>query len=413
MILLLLFMAGASALVANVSILNQTNVVERFPNLANRVRCQNITDIYLQPLLVAADDAVLPPITFFQSQRVVNGLDDCSALTFAFSGIRMKSFSNPTSITVMFMRGDGEGGGPGSLLYRKSLPWATNDQMWQKDYLALPWTYEVTLQWNEVGDDGVTRLDFRSPAFLPPLQRFWLAFYCTAPQQIGTGFRLNAMYWVTLNNLTGSTPLRPQLFGGVPNRDFLFRDVNNLLKFGFTNWTTAKAYETVAGIVPSTNNLAWSLFFTCNVSAVPTFAPVESPTLGPTAPIAPTASPTQTPTSNATNNRTEWNITARVRDLKGGEIALIVVVPLTLLLASLFIFAILRRRRRQAQKKRLVMIPSRPGPALQEVELEHFRDYTLISLESSERETPSQSGPESRLVDSVYPSVIVTTDEEA
>jgi hypothetical protein len=102
-----------------------------------------------------------------------------------------------------------------------------------------------------------------------------------------------------------------------------------------------------------------------------------------------------------------------VRDLKGGEIALIVVVPLTLLLASLFIFAILRRRRRQAQKKRLVMIPSRPGPALQEVELEHFRDYTLISLESSERETPSQSGPESRLVDSVYPSVIVTTDEEA
>jgi hypothetical protein len=394
----------------NISIVDQSNVVERYPNLANRVRCQNITDIYLSPLVMAADDAILPAPGFFQSRGVAGGLEDCYALTFSFSAIRTKSFSNPQSLTVLFYRSDGPSGGPGSVIYQKTVPWATNDYMWQRDYLSLPWSYEVTLQWNELGDDGVTRLNFRDPSMLQPRQRFWMAFYCTVPQQQGTGFRLNAMYWVTLNNSTNSTP-------GSWGREFLFRDTQNLYKYGFSNWTLGSTYEAVAGILPTTNNLAWRLFFTCLAQTSPTPAPVEIPTLPP--PTTTSITPkNETNSTDAPNGTT----TKQGRPYSSTGIALGVALPMTLLIIGLCVWLVvarLRKRRlvRQRQQQNIMNHPaSRATVGSMGVDqYDQFHEYNLVELEDSGISSGGGGGVSSgpTMLDKVYDTTINTgTDEE-
>jgi hypothetical protein len=184
------------------------------------------------------------------------------------------------------MRHDEKTGAPGETFYKKTLPWPSNNYEWASDYISIPWQTLIALQWHELADDGVTRFDFRNASFLPPETTFWFSFYATVSQHINSIFRMNSMYWVTLNNNTGSTPAEQTLYGK-KNHDFVFRDASNLLHYDFVNWTTAAIVQPVMRIVPTTNNLAWSLSFTCDVSTQPTMAPTQSPTTAPTSTTAP------------------------------------------------------------------------------------------------------------------------------
>jgi len=405
------FLVLSRSAVVNISIVDQINPVEPYNvvNLANRVQCQNITDIYLSPLLIAADDAIVPPLTFFQSKGIVGGLNDCSALTFSFSAIRTRSFSNPRSLTIVFFRSDGQNGTPGSVIYQKTLPWATNDYMWQRDYIGLPWTYDVTFQWNEVGDDGVTRLNFRDVRLMAPQSRFWVAFYCTVPREPGAGFRQNAMYWVTLNNKTNSS-------SSTWASDFVFRDAQNLLGNNFVNWTTARVYEASTGIIPATNNLAWSLYFTCNTVSAPSFAPVEVPTPSPTStPTAPSAIETGAPTRNETNS-SEVNVTTSSHvPFNGVAVALAIVIPLTILTCGAclcWLLALLKRRRIAKRKGGQTRVATRAVVGSMGVEYDQFREYNMVALDDSGMSTSTSTTTKQTILDGVYDSMIATTTDE-
>jgi len=352
----------------NVSFLNQTNAAERWPNLLNCVRCQNVTDYFGQPLLMAADDAVAPPLGYFQARGVAGGLAECTSLSVVVSAIRTRSVHNPQSVTLRFMRDAAPAAPvpptttttaaaslPGEVFYQKTVPWPANDYLWQQDWLGFPWPYRFTLQWNELGDDGVTRFNFRDPLFLPPGRRFWFGFFCTVDQEARSATRLNAMFWVTLNNATGSTPPSTALLGGSAaagaNRDFAYRDTTNLYQRGWTNWTTATAVEPVFFIQPTTNNLAWQLYFTC--LGVP---PTEAPSEAPSAPLAartdppgkssvPTAPPAPTPDAN----RSEWNRSwTGGGGASGATVALAVVLPLSAVLACACLVGAACRWRKRA-----------------------------------------------------------------
>jgi hypothetical protein len=135
------------------------------------------------------------------------------------------------------------------------------------------------LQFNELGDDGVTRFNFRDTAnFMRVAETIWVAFYATLPLHMDQRNVFNTMQWNTLNNVTGSSILQSLLAdGATPNRNFMFRDASNFLNNGFTQWTTAVPVEQAMQIPVTTNNMAWAVSFQCQRSVVPTAVPT-SPT---------------------------------------------------------------------------------------------------------------------------------------
>lgn len=303
--------------------------------------CQNITDKYRFPLLQAADDAVQPTITYLESQNVLNGVRDCDAMIFSFMTIRTKNDLNPTSITIELYRHNMTTTKPGTLFYKKTLPWPTNNYRWQSDYIAIPWRSVIILQLNELGDDGHTRFNFHNDSFLPGGETFWFSFYVAVSQHLNSAFRMNSMYWVTLNNETGSTPV-VLLPGETKNHDFVFRDVVDLLHYNFVEWTTATLVEPVMEITPTTHNLAWTLELSCEVSTRPTSAPTSSPTDTPTSlTLEPT---TAAPTSDATN--------VTIIEYGHGYIIASVMLPVLFIAASIvtFIFVIRRKHNDKNEK---------------------------------------------------------------
>lgn len=285
----------------NVTVLDQTNQLERWPDLTQHLRIQNITDIAGQPLLVVADDVVLPDTNFFQAQGVAQGLVDCQSMTVLFSGVRLKSFSNPSSVTMQLMWHDEalRTASARQVFYQKSWAWPSNDFMWQRDYHALPWPFELTLRSGELGDDGVTRFHFRDSRFLAPLRRFWVALYATMPQQQTAGQRLNALYWITQSAQHNATPLGEPLYGGASNLPFQARVVDPLgilrAPAQLKNWSNASDMLAWTGPVAPTGQMAWRLFFQCHVPALPTAEPTAVPTGAPT--LAPTREPATTPSA--------------------------------------------------------------------------------------------------------------------
>jgi hypothetical protein len=141
----------------NITFLEQRNAKQRYPNLRNKVQCQNITDMWGTPVLEAADDAFLPSLSFFQSHNVTGGVNDCSALTFSWTTIRTENDQAPLFLTISFMRNNVSGttntSRPATSIppfYKKTLHWPTNNYMWYSDLKNLPWQSEATFQLNEV-----------------------------------------------------------------------------------------------------------------------------------------------------------------------------------------------------------------------------------------------------------------------
>lgn len=340
--LLLIFVVIVVADVSrNITVLNQTNAYERYPNLINRIMCQNITDKYRSPLLVAADDVVIPPFSYFQSLNILRGIRDCSAMQFGFTTIRTKNDLNPKSITLELMRHDDASQSPGTTFFKKTFPWPSNNIDWLHDYIAMPWQSMIVLHLNELGDDGVTRFNFHDPDFFPA-QRVWFSFYATVSQHINSQFRMNSMYWVTLNNHTGTVSTRAS--SDEKNYDFMFRDPADLLHYNFVNWTQARLIEPVMRIEPTTNNLAWTLSFTCAVSTQPTHAPTT-----PTPTLAPTILITPAPTRN------DSNLTQH-RDYDPVHLAIGIALPLTLISCCIIVWCCclyrrMKQRRAQTTKK--------------------------------------------------------------
>lgn len=283
----LVFVTNGATDFRSVNIVTQQNAPERYLDTRNRIRCQNITDVYPSPVQEAADDFVVPLPTWFELKGVAHGLSDCSAMSFALETIRTRSDHDPSSITITLWKHDPLTKKPGESFYKKTLPWPSNNYLWKSDPRGTPFVSIIKLQYNELGDDGKTRFDFRNPAFLPSATTFWFSFYATVPQhQSSLGFTMNAMYWRVLNNLTNSSPHEVFLHNGLENHDFVWRDVGNYANYGYEQWVSGELIEERIRLTQTTHNLAWTVYFECLVTDLWTDPPTQKPS------SAPTSSPT-------------------------------------------------------------------------------------------------------------------------
>lgn len=358
-VLFLIVLVKAATDFRNVNIVTQQNAPERYPDPKNRIRCQNITDVYPSPVQEAADDFVVPLPTWFELKGVTHGLSDCSALSFALETIRTRSDHDPSSVTINIWKHDPLTKRPGESLYKKTLPWPSNNYLWKSDPRGTPFVSIFKLQYNELADDGKTRFDFRNPAFLPSATTFWFSFYATVPQhQSSLGFTMNAMYWRVLNNLTNSSPHETFLHAGQENHDFVWRDVGNYANYGYEDWVSGELIEERIRLTQTTHNLAWTVYFECLVTDLWTDPPTQKPT----------TSPTQTPTQ-ATEAPTLQilNESERIgyRDLVVG-----ISIPVVLLLVCIIILLFLLTAKRCWKRS-----GTGEGPVVvEEIELESERE---------------------------------------
>jgi hypothetical protein len=338
----------------NLTIINQTNVYQRYPNLRNKILCQNMTDKAFFPTLEAADDATLPPSTFWKNGGVEGGLNNCSAMTFSWTTIRVRRDTAPYFITLSFWKSLAYNTTP---FYKKSFQWPSNNEYWVKDPQSMPWQSEITLRLNEVGDDGVTRFNFRDDAFFPPPgEVFWISFYATMRYGKSSSLQTNAMYWVLLNNDAGSSIPEEIFMGGQPNSNFMYRDPVNFMRNGWVNWTDGLVVEDAMKITTSTHNLAFSLFFTCLATPPPPpTIPTTPPPTTTTNVSVQTESPSLVPGGNGTN-MTEKEGTS------GGRLVGAIVAPLLSLCLCGGCFAFLARRWYKRKYRRVSADDFNPTP---------------------------------------------------
>lgn len=394
--LISLFYHGISGTTSfrSINIVTQQNGHERYPDPKNRIRCQNITDVYPSPVQEAADDFVVPLPTWFETQGVTHGLNDCSSMSFALETIRTRSDRDPSSITITLMKHNPLTKKPGETFYKKTLPWPTNNYLWTSDPRGLPFVSIVTLQYNELGDDGKTRFDFRSPSFMPSATTFWFSFYATVPQhQSSLGFTMNAMYWRTLNNETNSTPKETFLHNGLENHDFVWRDPSDHANYGYTEWVSGQLIEEKLRLPLTTNNLAWTVYFSCLVTDLwtdpPTLRPTSTPTLSPT---LPTPSPT-TVSLNETERENYQNLVVGVS------------VPVVILLLCIIGLLLLMTAKRCWKKKKSVQ-EEEPPVIVEELSLEkeekgiHLEDIiTMSSMDFyKDKKRPKENGSFNNIV---------------
>lgn len=324
--------------------LNHTNAYTLYPNTANKVMCQKIMDRLDHPLIIAADDVILPVQEVWLTRW---GIKNCSSATFSFTTIRTRNDLNPYNITLQLMRHDEKENRPGDIFFVKTLAWPTNNVRWLYDIIGIPSQNDITLQHGELADDDTTRFDLANPDFLRLGTRMWVAFYVSLPWHMGQSLRTNSMYWVTLADTIGSSPIQSFPGDNTVNHHFFYKDAYDLEKFGFRNWTDATIVSPYIGITPSTNQLAWSLSLQC--TGVP-----PSPTILP--PPVMTTPPTKSPTEEEEppfiyNNTNQTNGTMGVTALNH---SLILGLTLTLLLPFIIVLIVVvscfiwRKKKRNA-----------------------------------------------------------------
>ena len=303
------------------TILNQSNVYQLFYDLSNHIECDNYTDYFIRPVLRAADDFVLPPYTSLDTMHRQSS--DCNALQFTFVTLRTRQDQDPSSVTLQLFYNNASGGYNGSDVpqdqpfYTRS--WcAPNAISCQWDpRLATPLNTTLTLNNGDMADDGVTRFDLSNLSLMPIGRRLWVSFFATVPRHYARNIlRSNTLYWMTLNNLSGSTPVVDPLDAnqGLANAHYQYRDALNT-KYNATRWTDATVIQPLLGVHTTTYNMAWRLALVCDyLEPVPplppnTPAPTRVPTTAPTTTSSPSQAPTDQPTDESNNNSTPTTTT--------------------------------------------------------------------------------------------------------
>lgn len=300
LILVLLCITGVYSTIEPGVLVNQSNVYELFYDLSNRIECHNFTDIYRYPLIYVADDFVIPAYTSMDLRNKISS--DCTSLTFSFTTIRSKQDLDPYYVTLQLFYHDAVNDAPqNTAFYSKSFCAPNVDTCLWDRRLNIPLKTTLVLQNGDVGDDGVTVFDLSNSNMLPTGQTLWVAIYVTVPVHYANNlFRENTLFWMTLNNKSGSTPLVSTFYNNIPNRHYKYKDVNNLRKNNLTTWTDATVLQPYLGIKTSTFNMAWSLSLSCNM-AVPFVTEPPSP---PERTVVPSRPPTPIPTYSPTNEPT-------------------------------------------------------------------------------------------------------------
>lgn len=292
-------------------LITQVNRLERYYDLFNRVRCQELPEIAGRPTFIAADDFVIT------LPHVAGQKGDCHALNFIINTIRTRNDKDPQSITYMLLYHDPVTNKPGDVFFKRTLSSPNATGIWDS-FLGIPRLTTLTIQQGDLDDDNVTRFDFNNNTFLPHNQTLWFATYVTMVRNYSsTTSKENAFFWVTLNNYTGSTPVVDPLYKETQSNitlinhhyQYMVIDIYNQLKYNFSEWTDANIAQSKIGVSTKTYNMAWSVTLQCTFQSptppstilAPSNAPSDSPIIitSPPVPIN-TISSTPSATPNAT-----------------------------------------------------------------------------------------------------------------
>lgn len=318
----------------NLVVLDHSNVYSRYPDTSNKVMCQKIIDRPDHPIIIGADDLIIP-----NEWQLRWGIERCNAMTLSFTTVRTRNDLNPYNITLLLFRNNQTENKPGNLFYKRTFQWPTNNVNWVHDIIAIPSQNDFILNHGDLDDDGITIFDLQDPAFLSHGSRIWVSFYATIPWHMGQSLRTNSMYWATLENTTGSS--LPTQFKDNINANFFYRDEKDLEKYGFIDWTDSSIVSPYIGIRATTNQMAWKVTLHCRgIPPPPTLEPmIITP--------EPTTIPTQSPTMRDDNITNEtMSVNSHHGPLIIGIIVPFTIVSLLVIIIIIILYAWRKRKRR-------------------------------------------------------------------
>lgn len=294
MFLLLLFLSIVTpSLQSPVVLLNQTNAYTLYYDLSNRIECHNYTDLWGYPLIYVVDDFVMPLFNEIDVSR------DCTAIVFNFTTIRLKVDTDPYSITTRLFYHDYVTGGPRATPFFSHSRCSPDKSCRWPLRLNVPMTTSIAISNGDMDVDGVTPFDL---SMIPASETIWAGFYVSVPDHPSTSIlRENSLFWMTLDNKTGSTPIKRLFYNDTLNNHYKYRDANNLHRNGFTQWTDASLVQPIIGIQTTTLNMAWTVSLLCNATNTSVLSPFQT--------LEPTSEPTQEPTVSPTMTPTEFPTT--------------------------------------------------------------------------------------------------------
>jgi hypothetical protein len=247
LLVLLLLTVRSEFVLESHTIVNQSGVSMTAP-LQNKLLCQNFTDILPQlPLLVAADDFVLPG----------NLTGNLTVFQMLFSVIRLRNDADPLSLTVTLHYSDPatNNGTPGLLFFNKTVVAPGNPAQWDNTTLGQVGAIGINISQGEACNTNASVLfDFNNTVFLPRQTRLWVALYATGPRNmILSPYSENSLSWCTSGAILESE--MNQSDNGV----YCYRDASNILRKGLLNWTVAPLVERRLSLNSSTYQMAWTL----------------------------------------------------------------------------------------------------------------------------------------------------------
>jgi hypothetical protein len=320
-VLFVLFALSQQQQLVNVtlSLLDQTDAA----GSGGAILCQRLLDHRGAPLLLAADDLVLPG-------ALLASAVSCQTLQMTFATTRTRSDVDPSNVTVQLLYTTAQG--PGVLFFQRSWVWPSGTPTG-----AVP--LQLTLREGDWDDAGLVQFQLQNASFWPRDLAIWVALYVSMPvDPLPTA--QNAFFWLTLAPGVVSTQ----------SNMFYYRDASNLQRWGFVNWTNATTAAPKLSLGAGTTQMQWSATLQCQQRE--TVAPTTEPTpLVVVPPPPPVNETTLAPvadgnTSSGNNSLYAPGGTHNVAVAVAVPVALVVAIALTALLVQQ-----LRRRRWLARQK--------------------------------------------------------------
>lgn len=265
----------------NLTILDQISS-NKLPNLP----CQNITDLPNSPVLIAADDFIIPPLSTFIINNIPSGIDNCRALIFSISYMRNYRDATPENIVLYIMKD--LRGIPGNTVFKKTFKQPENG--WNLNVYN-PGSIILKINVGDKDDNG-KEFDISSSSLFAGT-RLWVSFFVTLQRHFSlTGFSENMVFWITYNKDQNKqlTELDSPYKYYNTTSNYYYIDINNLFNKNLTKWTNAIDVEKKMTFQSNTLNLAWKVDLLCTQTII--FIEINKTTDAPT--IQPTTIPVPT-----------------------------------------------------------------------------------------------------------------------
>jgi len=244
----------------NLTILDQESR-NYFPSLIS----QNYTDITHSPVIQAADDFIIPPLSTFIVNNIIDGIDECRRIYFKIGYFRLKNQHDPSNITYCLHRNffdtQTSVNKPGLDIFCNIINTPLNSN-WNTNLQESSFMYMKI----DHGEKDIYGRTFSiTSSFLRSHLRLWFSFYVSMPRDFfsySTGVKENRISWILfdpsylINDGDGGEQQHkntdsPYKYYSSTSQYF-FKDRNNLFRLGFIDWTSSTILESSTSLTGTT-----------------------------------------------------------------------------------------------------------------------------------------------------------------